>query len=72
MALCYAGSLLSIALLVITFQGRIYFWKNNMKNKMLLNELFSFDVLYYINERNSILLQQNINFSFLEIIIDIN
>ena len=31
---------------------------------MLLNELFSFDVLYYINERNSILIQQNINFSF--------
>lgn len=34
------------------------------KKKFLLNELFSFDVLYYINERNSILLQQNINFSF--------
>nr|QXO90796.1 CcsA [Brassica oleracea var. capitata]UJI62878.1 CcsA [Brassica oleracea]UJI63136.1 CcsA [Brassica oleracea]UJI63824.1 CcsA [Brassica oleracea]UJI64254.1 CcsA [Brassica oleracea] len=59
------GSLLSIALLVITFRKvGSTFWKNNMKNKMLLNELFSFDVLYYINERNSILLQQNINFSF--------
>ena len=59
------GSLLSIALLVITFRKvGSTFWKNNMKNKMLLNELFSFDVLYYINERNSILIQQNINFSF--------
>nr|YP_009730714.1 cytochrome c biogenesis protein [Sinapis alba]QHU78429.1 cytochrome c biogenesis protein [Sinapis alba] len=59
------GSLLSIALLVITFRKvRSTFWKNNMKTKFLLNELFSFDVLYYINERNSILLQQNINFSF--------
>nr|QKK50443.1 cytochrome c biogenesis protein [Schouwia purpurea] len=59
------GSLLSIALLVITFRKvRSTFWKNNMKKKILLNELFSFDVLYYINERNSILLQQNINFSF--------
>nr|YP_009342556.1 cytochrome c biogenesis protein [Orychophragmus diffusus]APS85215.1 cytochrome c biogenesis protein [Orychophragmus diffusus] len=59
------GSLLSIALLVITFRKvRSIFWKNNMKKKFLLNELFSFDVLYYINERNSILLQQNINFSF--------
>nr|YP_009488463.1 cytochrome c biogenesis protein [Sisymbrium irio]BBD20069.1 cytochrome c biogenesis protein [Sisymbrium irio] len=59
------GSLLSIALLVITFRKvGSTFWKKNMKNKKLLNELFSFDVLYYINERNSILLQQNINFSF--------
>nr|QKK49312.1 cytochrome c biogenesis protein [Schimpera arabica] len=59
------GSLLSIALLVITFRKvGSTFWKKNMKKKMLLNELFSFDVLYYINERNSILLQQNINFSF--------
>nr|QJF68881.1 cytochrome c heme attachment protein [Cakile maritima] len=59
------GSLLSIALLVITFRKVGYtFWKNNMKTKFLLNELFSFDVLYYINEKNSILLQQNINFSF--------
>nr|QUI76343.1 cytochrome c heme attachment protein [Moricandia arvensis] len=59
------GSLLSIALLVITFRKvGSTFWKNNMKTKFLLNELFSFDVLYYINERNSILLQQNINFSF--------
>nr|QKK52347.1 cytochrome c biogenesis protein [Pseudofortuynia leucoclada] len=59
------GSLLSIALLVITFRKvGSTFWKKNMKKKNLLNELFSFDVLYYINERNSILLQQNINFSF--------
>nr|YP_009356746.1 cytochrome c biogenesis protein [Arabidopsis halleri]AQV10913.1 cytochrome c biogenesis protein [Arabidopsis halleri]CZF90261.1 ycf5 [Arabidopsis halleri subsp. gemmifera]CZF91026.1 ycf5 [Arabidopsis kamchatica subsp. kamchatica] len=57
------GSLLSIALLVIIFRKvGPTFWKKKKKN--LLNELFSFDVLYYINERNSILLQQNINFSF--------
>nr|WFF48639.1 cytochrome c biogenesis protein [Lepidium latifolium] len=59
------GSLLSIALLVITFRKvRPTFWKKNIKKKNLLNELFSFDVLYYINERNSILLQQNSNLSF--------
>nr|QKK47324.1 cytochrome c biogenesis protein [Phoenicaulis cheiranthoides] len=59
------GSLLSIALLVITFRNvGPTFWKKNIKKKKLLNELFSFDVLYYINERNSILLQQNINFCF--------
>nr|YP_001123164.1 cytochrome c biogenesis protein [Olimarabidopsis pumila]A4QJY1.1 RecName: Full=Cytochrome c biogenesis protein CcsA [Olimarabidopsis pumila]BAF49989.1 hypothetical protein [Olimarabidopsis pumila] len=59
------GSLLSIALLVITFRKvGPTFWKKNIKKNVLLNELFSFDVLYYINERNSILLQQNINFSF--------
>nr|QKK52432.1 cytochrome c biogenesis protein [Shehbazia tibetica] len=59
------GSLLSIALLVITFHKvGPTFWKNNIKTKNLLNELFDFDALYYINERNSILLQQNINFSF--------
>nr|QKK51652.1 cytochrome c biogenesis protein [Plagioloba crenulata] len=59
------GSLLSIALLVITFRKvGPTFWKKNSQKKKLLNELFSFDVLYYINERNSILLQQNINFSF--------
>nr|CZF88901.1 ycf5 [Arabidopsis arenosa]CZF90346.1 ycf5 [Arabidopsis halleri subsp. gemmifera]CZF90941.1 ycf5 [Arabidopsis kamchatica subsp. kamchatica]CZF91196.1 ycf5 [Arabidopsis kamchatica subsp. kawasakiana]CZF91961.1 ycf5 [Arabidopsis lyrata subsp. petraea]CZF94511.1 ycf5 [Arabidopsis petrogena]SOG99618.1 ycf5 [Arabidopsis arenosa subsp. borbasii] len=59
------GSLLSIALLVITFRKvGPTFWKKKKKKKFLLNELFSFDVLYYINERNSILLQQNINFSF--------
>nr|QKK49747.1 cytochrome c biogenesis protein [Smelowskia flavissima] len=59
------GSLLAIALLVITFRKvGPTFWKKNIKQKFLLNELFSFDVLYYINERNSILLQQNINFSF--------
>nr|SOG99834.1 ycf5 [Arabidopsis lyrata subsp. petraea] len=59
------GSLLSIALLVITFRkvGPTFLKKKKKKN-FLLNELFSFDVLYYINERNSILLQQNINFSF--------
>nr|QKG03533.1 cytochrome c biogenesis protein [Erysimum teretifolium]QKG03873.1 cytochrome c biogenesis protein [Erysimum teretifolium] len=59
------GSLLSIALLVITFRKvGPTFWKKNITKKILLNELFSFDVLYYINERNSIVLQQNINFSF--------
>nr|YP_001123776.1 cytochrome c biogenesis protein [Lobularia maritima]A4QLP6.1 RecName: Full=Cytochrome c biogenesis protein CcsA [Lobularia maritima]BAF50601.1 hypothetical protein [Lobularia maritima] len=59
------GSLLSIALLVITFRKvGPTFLKKNLKKKFLLNELFSFDVLYYINEKNSILLQQNINFSF--------
>nr|YP_009895022.1 cytochrome c biogenesis protein [Dipoma iberideum]QKK41482.1 cytochrome c biogenesis protein [Dipoma iberideum] len=59
------GSLLSIALLVITFRKvRPTFWKKNIKKQFLLNEFFSFDVLYYINERNSILLQQNLNFSF--------
>nr|QHN89861.1 cytochrome c heme attachment protein [Erysimum cheiranthoides] len=59
------GSLLSIALLVITFRKvGPTFWKKNIKKNFLLNELFSFDVLYYINERNSIVLQQNINFSF--------
>lgn len=59
------GSLLSIALLVITFRKvEPTFWNKNIKTKNLLNELFDFDVLYYINERNSILLKQNINFSF--------
>nr|YP_009261745.1 cytochrome c biogenesis protein [Pugionium dolabratum]YP_009261830.1 cytochrome c biogenesis protein [Pugionium cornutum]ANJ04092.1 cytochrome c biogenesis protein [Pugionium dolabratum]ANJ04177.1 cytochrome c biogenesis protein [Pugionium cornutum] len=59
------GSLLSIALLAITFRKvGPTFWKNNIKKNFLLNELFSFDGLYYINERNSILLQQNSNFSF--------
>nr|YP_010589853.1 hypothetical protein PEX89_pgp017 [Menkea sphaerocarpa]WAB48680.1 hypothetical protein [Menkea sphaerocarpa] len=59
------GSLLSIALLVITFRKvGPTFWKPNITKKNLLNELFSFDILYYINERNSILLQQNITFSF--------
>nr|YP_010896245.1 cytochrome c biogenesis protein [Draba melanopus]WJZ20236.1 cytochrome c biogenesis protein [Draba melanopus] len=59
------GSLLSIALLVITFRKVVpTFWNENIKTKNLLNEFFYFDVLYYINERNSILLQQNSNFSF--------
>nr|WAB49822.1 hypothetical protein [Arabidella filifolia] len=59
------GSLLSIALLVITFRKvGPTFWKKNINKNFLLNELFSFDVLYYINESNSILLQQNIHFSF--------
>nr|YP_001123600.1 cytochrome c biogenesis protein [Draba nemorosa]A4QL70.1 RecName: Full=Cytochrome c biogenesis protein CcsA [Draba nemorosa]BAF50425.1 hypothetical protein [Draba nemorosa] len=58
------GSLLSIALLVITFRKVVPpFWNENIKTKNLLNELFYFDV-YYIKERNSILLQQNSNFSF--------
>nr|YP_010897286.1 cytochrome c biogenesis protein [Matthiola stoddartii]WJZ22312.1 cytochrome c biogenesis protein [Matthiola stoddartii] len=59
------GSLLSIALLVITFRKvSPTFWKNKIKKNNLLNKLFAFDILYYINERNYILLQQNINFSF--------
>nr|YP_009931449.1 cytochrome c biogenesis protein [Cryptospora falcata]QNR89602.1 cytochrome c biogenesis protein [Cryptospora falcata] len=59
------GSLLSIALLVITFRKvGPTFWKNNIKENNFLNKLFSFDAPYGINERNSILLQQNINFSF--------
>nr|YP_009896839.1 cytochrome c biogenesis protein [Heliophila longifolia]QKK43473.1 cytochrome c biogenesis protein [Heliophila longifolia] len=62
------GSLLSIALLVITFRKvGPTFCKKNKKNKFLLNELFelfSFYLLYYINERNCILLQQNSNFRF--------
>nr|YP_009932723.1 cytochrome c biogenesis protein [Sisymbriopsis mollipila]QNR91895.1 cytochrome c biogenesis protein [Sisymbriopsis mollipila] len=59
------GSLLSIALLVITFRKvGPTFLKKKKKENNFLNELFSFDVLYDINERNSILLQQNINFSF--------
>nr|YP_009539908.1 hypothetical protein [Biscutella baetica]AYQ21911.1 hypothetical protein [Biscutella baetica] len=59
------GSLLSIALLVITFRkvGPI-FLKKNIKENNSFNKLFSFDALYYIKERNSILLQQNSNFSF--------
>nr|SFV92905.1 cytochrome c biogenesis protein [Cochlearia danica] len=59
------GSLLSIALLVITFRkvGPTFF-KKNIKKKLILNEFFSFYVLYDINEGNSILLQQNINLSF--------
>nr|YP_009933227.1 cytochrome c biogenesis protein [Solms-laubachia lanata]QNR92816.1 cytochrome c biogenesis protein [Solms-laubachia lanata] len=59
------GSLLSIALLVITFRKvGPTFWKKNIKENNLFNKFFSFDVLYDINERNYILLQQNINFSF--------
>nr|YP_009899573.1 cytochrome c biogenesis protein [Menonvillea spathulata]QKK46468.1 cytochrome c biogenesis protein [Menonvillea spathulata] len=59
------GSLLSIALLVITFRKvGPTFWKKNIKKIVLVNKLFSFDGLYYINERNSILLQQNSNFCF--------
>nr|YP_009356151.1 cytochrome c biogenesis protein [Solms-laubachia eurycarpa]AQV10230.1 cytochrome c biogenesis protein [Solms-laubachia eurycarpa] len=63
------GSLLSIALLVITFRKvGPTFWKKNIKENNSFKKLFSFDVLYDINEINSILLQQklqqNINFSF--------
>nr|YP_009933982.1 cytochrome c biogenesis protein [Solms-laubachia villosa]QNR93819.1 cytochrome c biogenesis protein [Solms-laubachia villosa] len=59
------GSLLSIALLVITFRKvGPTFWKKNIKENNSFKKLFYFDVLYDINERNSILLQQNINFSF--------
>nr|YP_009578097.1 cytochrome c biogenesis/heme attachment protein [Gonocaryum lobbianum]QBK32714.1 cytochrome c biogenesis/heme attachment protein [Gonocaryum lobbianum] len=46
------GSLLSVALLVITFQkNRKIFCKNNY----LLNESFSFGEIQYINERSSVL-----------------
>nr|YP_010044580.1 cytochrome c heme attachment protein [Gynandropsis gynandra]QPF24534.1 cytochrome c heme attachment protein [Gynandropsis gynandra] len=59
------GSLLSIALLVITFQKvRPIFWKKNIQNNIFLNESFSFGRFYYMNERNSILLNENMNFSF--------
>nr|QWT71270.1 ribosomal protein L32 [Heliophila linearis] len=64
------GSLLSIALLVITFRKvGPTFCKKKKKKFFLLNELFelfSFYLLYYINEneRNCILLQQNSNFRF--------
>nr|YP_009356576.1 cytochrome c biogenesis protein [Tarenaya hassleriana]AQV10735.1 cytochrome c biogenesis protein [Tarenaya hassleriana] len=59
------GSLLSIALLVITFRKvRPIFWKKNIQNNIFLNESFSFGKLYYINEKNDILLKENINFSF--------
>nr|SFV96898.1 cytochrome c biogenesis protein [Ionopsidium abulense] len=59
------GSLLSIALLVITFRKvGPTFLKKNIKKKLILNEFFSFYVLYDINERNSLSLQQKINFSF--------
>nr|QHB76014.1 cytochrome c biogenesis protein [Cucumis melo subsp. melo] len=43
------GSLFSVALIVITFQKAIrIFWKNNN----LLNALFSFDEIQYINDGN--------------------
>nr|YP_009890788.1 cytochrome c biogenesis protein [Alyssum dasycarpum]YP_010895395.1 cytochrome c biogenesis protein [Alyssum simplex]QKK37161.1 cytochrome c biogenesis protein [Alyssum dasycarpum]WJZ19218.1 cytochrome c biogenesis protein [Alyssum simplex] len=59
------GSLLSIALIVITFRKvGPSFLKKNIKKKILLNEFFSFDVLYSLNDKSSTLLQQNINFSF--------
>nr|YP_009891814.1 cytochrome c biogenesis protein [Moriera spinosa]QKK38187.1 cytochrome c biogenesis protein [Moriera spinosa] len=59
------GSLLSIALLVITFRKvGPFFCKKNIKKKLLLTEFLSFVVFDYLNERNSILLRQNINLSF--------
>nr|YP_010499479.1 cytochrome c heme attachment protein [Coalisina paradoxa]UWT58755.1 cytochrome c heme attachment protein [Coalisina paradoxa] len=59
------GSLLSIALLVITLRKvRPIFLKKNIQNNIFLNESFSFGGLYYMNERNAILLKENINFSF--------
>nr|YP_010180501.1 CcsA [Cadaba glandulosa]QVD39920.1 CcsA [Cadaba glandulosa] len=59
------GSLLSIALLVITFRKvKPIFGKNNIKSHFFLNESFSFCILYYMNKRDNILLRQNINFSF--------
>nr|YP_010012180.1 CcsA [Capparis decidua]QOI12607.1 CcsA [Capparis decidua] len=59
------GSLLSIALLVITFRKvKPIFGKKNIKSNILLNESFSFCGLYYMNERKNILLRQNFNLSF--------
>nr|YP_009419018.1 cytochrome c biogenesis protein ycf5 [Barringtonia fusicarpa]YP_009419366.1 cytochrome c biogenesis protein ycf5 [Barringtonia racemosa]ASM45389.1 cytochrome c biogenesis protein ycf5 [Barringtonia fusicarpa]ASM45737.1 cytochrome c biogenesis protein ycf5 [Barringtonia racemosa] len=45
------GSLLSVALLVITFRKDI---KIVYKNNYLLNDSFSFDEIQYINERSSV------------------
>lgn len=51
------GLLLLIVFLVIIFcKVGFIFWKKNIKKNFLLNELFFFDVFYYINERNFILL----------------
>nr|AMC30814.1 cytochrome c biogenesis protein [Cleomella serrulata] len=61
------GSLVSIAILVITFRKvRPFFWNKNIQNNSnsFLNESFSFGRLYYMNDRNTILLKQNIYFSF--------
>nr|YP_010941021.1 cytochrome c heme attachment protein [Fagopyrum urophyllum]WLS50538.1 cytochrome c heme attachment protein [Fagopyrum urophyllum] len=56
MLLAYAallcGSLLSVALLVITFQNNISLFD---KIKLLLNESLFFDKIQYINEKNKIL-----------------
>nr|YP_009484664.1 cytochrome c heme attachment protein [Fagopyrum luojishanense]YP_010144390.1 cytochrome c heme attachment protein [Fagopyrum leptopodum]YP_010940936.1 cytochrome c heme attachment protein [Fagopyrum gracilipes]UFZ13521.1 cytochrome c heme attachment protein [Fagopyrum longistylum]ARD73529.1 cytochrome c heme attachment protein [Fagopyrum luojishanense]QQL92592.1 cytochrome c heme attachment protein [Fagopyrum leptopodum]QQL92677.1 cytochrome c heme attachment protein [Fagopyrum leptopodum] len=56
MLLAYAallcGSLLSVALLVITFQNNISLFD---KIKLLLNESLFFDKIQYINEKNNIL-----------------
>ena len=56
MILSYAallcGSLLSVALLVITFRNIFYSYKSN--NLLKLNESFSFDEIQYKKERNSI------------------
>ena len=56
MVLSYAsllcGSLFSVALIVITFQNsKRIFGKNNH----LLNALFSFDEIQYMNEENNVL-----------------
>lgn len=57
MILSYAallcGSLLSVALLVITFRKIFYSYKSN--NFLKLNESFSFGEIQYKNERNNIL-----------------
>nr|YP_010012273.1 CcsA [Caylusea hexagyna]QOI12700.1 CcsA [Caylusea hexagyna] len=54
------GSLLSIALLVITFRKVItIFAKTNQKSNMFLNESFSFREINYMNEKTTILLKLN-------------
>nr|UEC45247.1 CcsA [Fatsia japonica] len=59
MILSYAallcGSLLSVALLVITFRKNINFFCNFCKRNPLLNESFSFGEIQYMNERNNVL-----------------
>nr|YP_010014360.1 CcsA [Ochradenus baccatus]QOI12867.1 CcsA [Ochradenus baccatus] len=54
------GSLLSIALLVITFRKIItIFAKRNNKSNIFLNESFSFREINYMNEKTTILLKLN-------------
>ncbi|MFS7920349.1 Cytochrome c biogenesis protein CcsA [Helianthus anomalus] len=58
------GSLLSVALLVITFRKIFYSSKSN--NLLKLNESFSFGEIQYKNERNNIF--QKTSFFFIRII----